>query len=245
MKSFVIILLFFVANANFAQNIKATYSVKLLKEIFSSDSLENMDNTLMVPRLNWAMKLAISEMKVIVISDNEKYQVYVKRPEIPQLTESKYDLAESLIIDGNYIHVDLQNDKSYYVPKDLDFTRLVETNNIQWVVTDSSRTISGTKANLAMPKIENQNHEYSKKKPLEGWYAPSINFKGGPNAYSSLPGLFIQIKTEILELTLDKIEFGDFQFIKFDPNTLKIKTHQEYIDYYEDWNIKNSLKVFR
>ena len=112
MKSALVIFIFFAVNTNYAQNIRATYSVKLLKEILPSDSIKSVDNKLMVARLNWAMKQAVSEIKVIVISNNEKYQVFAKRPEFPHLSESQYDLAESLITDGNYIHIDFPNNKS-------------------------------------------------------------------------------------------------------------------------------------
>ncbi len=240
-----IIALFLIVKVNFAQNIKATYSAELNKTIFNPDSIPNADYALMLAKMNWSSEMAIKEINIIVISDNNTYQVYSENPNYLQVSERIYDFAQGLITDGKFIHTELDKNKAYYVPNDLDFVRQVETTNINWIITDSSKVINGKEAVLAISKLKNIKNEYAKKVPKECWFFPEVKFQGGPTAYGTLPGLIAELNTDIINLKLEKIEYGEFEFKEFNIQNLKVKTHNEYEKYYEELNENHTPKDFR
>ena len=233
---FLIFCISFLATPLFGQELKAAYSAEIITDLFSPDSVPNPDYEIMLDQMNFENKKAVAEIKFIVISDNKKYQVTAEWPEYLQFFETAYNLAQTSIINSKFIASDIQQKKSYYIPRVLEFTRQVAADNVKWRITETSKQINGYTAILALPEILNENEEYQKFIPEECWFIPEIDFVGGPTAYATLPGLIAEYKTDSFILKLEKVEFGDFDFKKFDPEKLAIKDHLKFVEFYKEWN---------
>lgn len=69
---------------------------------------------------------------------------------------------------------------------------------IDWKISRESKTILGIHVQKAEGKLDDKN-----KTQVTAWYAPKLNFKNGPAEFGGLPGLILELETEI------KYENGD------------------------------------
>lgn len=64
--------------------------------------------------------------------------------------------------------------------------------------------------------------------PITAWYSPSIPFHYGPNGYSGLPGLILELQVRNVVFGVTKIEFDTIIKLIFEKDRIKILNEKEY-----------------
>jgi len=141
-------------------------------------------------------------------------------------------------MDGKIIYNDEKNN-SYYIPRSLEYTRKVEPSNVIWKITNESKKILGFKCYKATAAITDKNSEYGKMVSLEAWFAPELNYRGGPTAYATLPGTILELNMPAVRFKALKVQLGKFKLPSIFLDKSKVKTHEEFVAYYEEWNKTN------
>tara|TARA_R100000789_G_C2961735_1_gene138140 strand:+ start:61 stop:759 length:699 start_codon:yes stop_codon:yes gene_type:complete len=181
----------------------------------------------------------LSKIPFFVVANSKKYQFSYKEIIEKDGNQNLINLAISKVLEGESIFVDLKSESGYYSASDLPFIRKVSFNSVCWEITKESKYILGVKVYKAISTISNSESEYKMLVPNEAWFAPELSLKGGPTAYGSLPGLILELSTPAVTFKATDIKTGDFKVPLMEVNGKEIKTHEEFVAYYDEWNKKN------
>jgi GLPGLI family protein len=64
--------------------------------------------------------------------------------------------------------------------------------------------------------------------PVIAWYCPSIPYSFGPNGYSGLPGLILELQVRNVVYGATQIELNTTETFEIDTKKMKILNEQEY-----------------
>lgn len=233
----------FILNFNIQseQNIKVVYQAHL-KNLPEKPDQANSQFWQMKKMMHEETQLVLPHVRFDLIASRERYSFFYEaimaRGDRRQVTINK---ALSSAMDGKMIYNDEKND-SYYIPRSLEFTRKVDPSNVKWRITNKSKEILGFKCYKAVAEMTDKNSEYGKMIPLEAWFAPQLNFKGGPTAYATLPGTILELNMPAVRFKALKVQLGKFKLPSIILDESKVKTHEQFVCFYKEWNKVNMPK---
>ncbi|MFN8326124.1 GLPGLI family protein [Flavobacterium sp.] len=100
-----------------------------------------------------------------------------------------------------------------------------------WIITDEVKKINGYicyKATCVLEQLYED--DFVEGQNLTAWFTPEIKTSSGPNCFSDLPGLIVQLETSIFNFTLDNIE-NTTEEIPVSIEGYKIYSYDEYQEY--------------
>jgi GLPGLI family protein len=240
MKLFLIIL-FFSSLCCQAQGIKVTYKAAG-KEIKATDQIDNDQYKAYIQRMYEKINKVLPEIDFYIISEGKKYSFMYNIPMAIEGNQNYMELAVSKVMQGESVFVELENHYSYYLPQTLPFIRKINNDDIKWKITKQTKNILGFKVYRAIAEPKNENFDYKILLPIDAWFAPDLNFKGGPTAYGTLPGIILELSTLEVTFTASKIKKTKNDLPNLEAKGKKILTHHDFLEYYENWNKQNMPK---
>ncbi|MFC6859514.1 GLPGLI family protein [Zunongwangia atlantica] len=184
-------LLMFCVNL-FSQNIEITYKASV-KHI---DTIQNEKNSQIIKRITNGVNRILPSIEFVVVSDNEYYNVKYQQMMISDYENESYlNLAVTIALDGNFIIGDLESSKSYYESGQTNKIKKVRMDNITWSLSKETKTILGYVCYKALAETIDLNEDNKLNPPRVAWFAPDLNFRGGPTAYANLPGIILEMET--------------------------------------------------
>ncbi|MFA7446856.1 MAG: GLPGLI family protein [Weeksellaceae bacterium] len=146
-----------------------------------------------LPNMNITMHNSYYEL---IVDKNESNWDYIERLRNDQDEKEKGMISVSIennssgtlyknIPEGIWVE-DTKFDNKDYLIKD----NLMEIN---WTISRESKTILGIKVQKATAVLDD---EYKTK--VTAWYAPKLVFRNGPEKFEGLPGLILELETEII-----------------------------------------------
>lgn len=150
----------------------------------------------------------------LLVGKNESNWDYIERLSNEQILPEKGMMSASFeikslgtlyknISKGTWIEDTQFNSTSYLIHGKLQ--------EIDWKISRESKTILGIHVQKAEGMLDDKN-----KTQVVAWYAPKLNFKNGPGEFGGLPGLILELETEI------KYENGDREGITY--KAIKLET---------------------
>lgn len=198
MRNFVFLLFMLVSTCLFAQVGNAYYN-KHLSSITNSDSINNdyLKQALKILK-NREYKLAFnnseaiySEVKSLQINENPVVEAYVR------------GLSEFY----GEIYINSLEKSIIHKKKIADGTYLIQKNRINWILSKDTLRIDKYLCYKASTTRIIENMEGSHNLKVTAWYTPEISLQYGPDGYSGLPGLILQLNNNGVITSLKKIEF--------------------------------------
>lgn len=237
---YLLLFFLFILNLNIQseQNIKVVYQAHL-KNLPEKPDQENSQFWQMKKMMHEETQLVLPQVRFDLIASRERYNFFYE-PIMPtgdrrQVTINK---AISSAMDGKMIYNDEKNN-SYYIPRSLEFTRKVKSSNVEWKITNKSKEILGFKCYKAVAEMKDKKSEYGKLIPIEAWFSPDLNYRGGPTAYATLPGTILELNMPAVTFKAIKVQLGKFKLASIVLENLKVKTHKEFVAYYNEWSQVN------
>lgn len=88
-----------------------------------------------------------------------------------------------------------------------DYIIKYENKFVEWTITKDTKDILGFKCFKAIPKyLQSYESKEINSYPSEVWFAPSINKRGGPIRYVNLPGLVLEVKSQLVTISATSIK---------------------------------------
>lgn len=171
-------------------------------------------------------QLAVPEFFELTITENESFYKKVDKKvseSDPMLTSNvKISITEKGVSSSNifivlgktpkYVKEAVVLGKSFLISDDLK--------KINWELTDETKKIG----NHTVRKAMSGEGEYY----IEAWYAPELPFPYGPDKYWGLPGLIIELKTNVFYYIATEIQKTDIK--KITPPTQGKKVTEEELE---------------
>ena len=204
----------FMVNAQNFQG-KAYYQTK---RTFTMNTETDSTNTKKSP-VDDAMKKQIKEMlkkqfeKTYILTFNKNESIYKKQKELAAPKPQGEFVIE--IVDGNtFLYKNIQQkiyaqSQEEYGKKFLIKDKLIP---LQWEITKETKMIGKylcIKA-TAIKKVDDFDKDYNKKEKqkeikIVAWYTPEIPVNNGPELYSGLPGLILELHEDKMHYVCNKI----------------------------------------
>ncbi|MFA7615111.1 MAG: GLPGLI family protein [Weeksellaceae bacterium] len=132
----------------------------------------------------------LSTIYELTVSGNLSEFRYIEKP-LPPKPEGGNSLV--LLVSNDYL-IDLNTKKYFTEMETFDKSYLVSDDlpKADWILTGEEKEIAGEPVKKAVFKMENGNE-------ITAWYAPGLIYRVGPDLYSGLPGVILQldIRSEI------------------------------------------------
>lgn len=134
-----------------------------------------------------------SLFELIIFKEKSLYK-YIPKISNTQLTPSNSILA-TMSADTNPVFKNIENSTYIEEAKIGEKTFLISDNlpQINWKITKEKKEIEGFYVFKATAIL---NDEY--KTNIEAWYSPKLSYKIGPDKFWGLPGIILELKTEII-----------------------------------------------
>ena len=224
MKNKILFILIFLLNSSlYSQNEGyAIYKVKTLeknKEI----STDNLDQKLITAIENSGKELENLKFKLLFNSNYSLYQ------EIEMLDNDANDNVSkklSKIFSGysGWVYSNSKRNNIVEVKEIFGKKYFVESkiNDFQWKIINKNEIVNGYNCNVATTKVKEEGRNGIKEITVTAWFTNDLNLPFGPNGFSGLPGLIIQIQkgniiTYLTEIKFEKnkenIEFPNYNTI--------------------------------
>ncbi|WP_179352973.1 GLPGLI family protein [Winogradskyella vidalii] len=114
----------------------------------------------------------------------------------------------------------LREQGKYIIEKDFE--------DYDWTLTKEKMMIDSLTCYKATTILKQQGRRGEILKPVIAWYTTDINLQVGPDGFSGLPGLIIQLEVDKVITTLQKIKFLEKKIDIDIPTKGKKMTEQEY-----------------
>jgi GLPGLI family protein len=185
----------------------ATYKLKLI----SKD--ENQSSKKLSRKINEALEQSKNELKNLQyeLIFNENLALYKEKEKLISDSQNSISSKLSKIFSGYFgeVYINLEDNiliknheflgKNYYVEKKI--------NDFDWKIEDSIIKINGYNCYAANTILTEEGRNGLKEIVVTAWFTPEINFPYGPNGYSGLPGMIVQIQKGNTITYLSKIKF--------------------------------------
>lgn len=186
----------------YSQGLKVSYEVTA-KHVNNS----NPETDRVVGEIARRLNLILPRI-TFVSATNKEYNKFYYEKGMTTDNESKtlFDLAISVILDGEQIFSDSKNQVAYYESTLINKLRSVEMENVKWTITRESKNILGWKCYKATGKVIDPEAENKLTPPTIAWFCPELGLRGGPTAYTTLPGMILELENHKAKFIAKKIE---------------------------------------
>lgn len=112
-----------------------------------------------------------------------------------------------------------------------------------WTLLNDTININGLKCYKATTVIHLQGRRGAIEREITAWYTPEININLGPDGFTGLPGLIIQLEQQNIVTRLSQINFTDNKAIINIPSDGRKMTEEEFAIYTKDL-VENREKYY-
>ena len=218
MKKYLFLLL--LVNIAYAQkNIRITYNVTIQNEDIFKDNAD----------LRKLMDRAIKDAKhlnfVLLCNTDESY-FYSKN----HLNTDDKLLLNSNLNFAQYRGEIYQRKDSLFCYSNLLGNNIYQKKNaaVEWVLTNETKIIDGFTCMKATSNFKVVSKEKIFNHPVIAWYCPSIPYSFGPNGYSGLPGLILELQVRNVVYGATQIDLNTAETFEIDTKKMKILNEQQY-----------------
>ena len=216
----IIYLILLISNFSYSQsNITVEYDVKIQNEaIFktNADLRKLMDN---------AIKNA-NNLKFVLNGNMNQSHFFSKN----YLSAEDKLLTNSDLIFAGYLGETYQKNDTLYKSSNLLGNNIFVKKQVKfdWTLQNESKEINGflcykaTSTNKIVYGDKVFNH------PVTAWYCPTLPYHFGPNGYSGLPGLILELQVRNVVYGASKIELNSKENFTFNTNKMKILNEKEF-----------------
>ncbi len=214
-------LLFFFINYSFCQeNISVLYKVKIEdeKDLFSKNA------TVRGYFEKAIQNASFLEFKLICQKENSKFSV------ISNLTELDISLNQTLLSFSNYTGL-IYEEKNNILQQSIilgNNTFIKKAIKQDWILENKSKNIDGFVCYKATTTNKITYGEKIFNHPVIAWYCPSIPYNFGPNGYSGLPGLILDLQVRNVVYGATQIDLNTAENFEIDTKKMKILNEQQY-----------------
>lgn len=233
-KSLLILALLFVLNIRSQEN---CYVVEYDMKINVDESLLNKNEA--VKSLYQSAFVGAESMKFI-LKGNSLFSVF----EITNIGihNEEYEIAKILSKYIGKCTYDIKNKVNYLEIEDDSYFRknefiIKDTIVDDWVKSTETKKISGYECFKATKSLNKNKHLTVSNIELIAWFCPKISLSTGPNGYSGLPGLILELNINEVSYLASKISFCKN---KMDIN---LPRNGKYITFFEFNKIFDSRKI--
>ena len=215
------LLLLFLLSISFSQNnLAVTYKVKIEdeKDLFSSNT------TLRNYFVKAIQNSPLLEFKLICKKDMSKFY------DSTIFTNLDLSQKQTLLSFSSYSGIIYDEKKFLYKQS------MILGNNIflkkekknDWVLQNETKEINGflcykaTSTNKIVYGEKVFNH------PVTAWYCPTLPYNFGPNGYSGLPGLILELQVRNVVYGASKIELNSTETFKIETDKMKVLNEKEF-----------------
>jgi len=121
---------------------------------------------------------------------------------------------------------------------------MVDQNALNWKITDEKKDILGQECFKAYVIPSESYEDYDKYIPIYAWFAPNLNYQAGPTAYANLPGLILELETNLLKYTAVDLSLTKKKVEVINKENLDILSHKMFVQFYDEWNKNNRPSKF-
>jgi GLPGLI family protein len=250
MKRFIIVFLFL-------SKIFISYSQDFNAKIVYKATLDNENYRLRILN-DTTIEYDIKTWRLQDISNKEPIKFHLLINGNQALYKSEYDMIDRVNHGWNMTSVIAQEQRVYYTNSQTKerffesfFTEgvLVDLDDINWTLTQESKKIGNYTCYKATTNITTEQlHEMNFIAPVVAWYTPEIPTSFGVKAFSGLPGLTLELTTELesgkIFYSATEIDLSFENEIKIQkPKTNRHISEQEYLELIKDLN--NERKLLR
>lgn len=211
------------------QNGKAFYIVKSAKSIDKSLDSTHSESNLKNPF--GSIDKTLSELRFILLFNND-VAVYQedKQLEVDNKNDLERKLAKVYAGYSGATYYDLNNNKLTTKIDQSGSIFLVERSltHYDWKLSKEMIRINNLTCYKATTLLQLEGRRGSIEVPVTAWYTTDINIPVGPNGFSGLPGLIVQIQKGDYVTTLSKIEFINNKINIDIPNKGKRMTQEAF-----------------
>ncbi len=206
LKNFFLLVIFTFSSAlSFGQINGKAYYKKLSTHNFGN--LQNIDNNSKAKSAFKSVNNSISDMQ-FELTFNDTLASYIKVKTLDSDSQNSLDgLAASFSGYNGPYYFNLKTRKS--LRKQGKYLIEREFKDYDWQLTKEMITIDSLTCFKATTTLKLQGRSGEILRPVTAWYTTDINLQIGPDGFSGLPGLIIQLESNKVVTTLEKIEFID------------------------------------
>jgi GLPGLI family protein len=217
-KTFIILLFF---NFTLSQNNLTIYykvNIEDEKDLFSSNAVLRKYFEKAIANSN------LLEFKLICKEDSSKFY------DSSSLLDLDFSQKQTLLSFSSYHGEVYQKRDSLFCNSKLlgNNIFLKKVIKLDWTLQNETKEINGflcykaTSINKIVYGEKIFNH------PITAWYCPKIPYRFGPNGYSGLPGLILELQVRNVVYGASKIELNTTETFKIETNKMKILNKKEY-----------------
>ena len=185
----------------YSQGLKITYKASAIHVRNSNPKTDKVTSKI----ASWVNSIT-PRINFIVETNGEINKLYYEPTlESDRENGNLLDLAISIVMNGQEMIGDLTENKAYFQPISFDKIKRISMDNFKWSISKEFKYILGYRCYKATGKVIDQNEESRLNYKMTAWFCPEL-IQGGPTAYTTLPGLILEIKTLKTILTANKIE---------------------------------------
>ena len=214
------LLLFFVSISFSQNNLAVTYKVKIEdeKDLFSSNT------TLRNYFVKAIQNSPLLEFKLICKKDMSKlYDSTI-------FTNLDLSQKQTLLSFSSYSGI-IYDEKNFLYKQSMILGNnifLKKEKKNDWVLQNETKEINGflcykaTSTNKIVYGEKVFNH------PVTAWYCPTLPYNFGPNGYSGLPGLILELQVRNVVYGASKIELNSTETFKVETDKMKVLNEKEF-----------------
>jgi GLPGLI family protein len=200
-----------------AQNLKVTYSDRIVPSSDIADQIENKEIAAMV------MSQLQSQKSYHVLYYENGVSLYEALPEKAaeeKIPGSGMQGALKIRTTGRSIYRNMHDQKAVSQESIMGKTFLIDEDLKQpkWTLVDEEKEVNGYLCKKAIQELEKST----------AWYCPAIPVNGGPSTFWGLPGLILQIEQENRTITAEEITSGEERYALKAPGKGKKITRKEF-----------------
>lgn len=226
MKKYLFLLL--LLNIGYAQkNISINYSVTIQNEDIFKDNAD----------LRKLMDKAIKDAKnlnfVLLCKTDESY-FYSKN----HLNIDDKLLSNSNLIFAQYIGEIYQRKDSLFCYSNLLGNNIYQKKKAltEWILTNETKIIDGFTCMKATSQYKVVYKDKIFNHPVIAWYCPSLPYNFGPNGYSGLPGLILELQVRNVVYGATQIDLNTAETFEIDTKKMKLLNEEEYKEVLDKMN---------
>lgn len=209
MKKLIYLIIFFSANTyTYSQHIEVEYNVTALQ-------FQQIDEVKDIPEdvIN-SMKESLDLIKTIKMtlkaSRTESY-FYSNTKLANDVNSENFRMAQIMIGSDDIFYSNLSTDEIKRYFNAYGEKLVIESNvsELKWTLTKDTKQIGEYQCYKAVTNYVLKNSLGSFNKEVVAYYSPDINYRFGPNGYSGLPGLIMELQEDKFVYTIEKINFSN------------------------------------
>jgi GLPGLI family protein len=216
---------------SFSQNLEVLYQAEFIA-VPSDDNLKELSvkDLKMAQTISQKLANTVNNQKLSLIANSNSFVLKVEEQMKIDTEVISPIIGRSALQLYSYVYSDRDDHTLGY---DLDRENIIEftNNSVSWEITVVTKQILGFKCFKALPHYQDFPEDQQRGLPTAAWFTPEINIKGGPLVYNDLPGLILEVESELTRITAIKISETDAQikFPKTDKKIISKKEHDELI----------------